>query len=304
MLTFISFTFHGDRVSLFGKPRFDYLGTELAGELLYNNPIVYILIIIALASYFRRNFQTETSVSRLLLLTALPWIGIFIYFSLTRSTLPHWSAPGVCLLIPIAGAYLASRQENMTGIYRIPGVIIAALLLLITAAGVGSFEIKTGHIQSYFASKKEVEMTSVGKGDVTLDMYGWDQMREGFAKVRDSLVARDEMQADDGIIALKWFPAANMDYYIATPLGLKLYALGDLTQIHKYYWINQYRGGLQDSRNYWFIDQSYNYYGSDNWQLQAHFEQIIPVDTFAIYRGGQIAEYIFVYKLENYRCAN
>lgn len=301
---FISFTFHGDRVSLFGKPRFDYLGTELAGELLYNNPIVYILIIIALASYFRRNFQTETSVSRLLLLTALPWIGIFIYFSLTRSTLPHWSAPGVCLLIPIAGAYLASRQENMTGIYRIPGVIIAALLLLITAAGVGSFEIKTGHIQSYFASKKEVEMTSVGKGDVTLDMYGWDQMREGFAKVRDSLVARDEMQADDGIIALKWFPAANMDYYIATPLGLKLYALGDLTQIHKYYWINQYRGGLQDGRNYWFIDQSYNYYGSDNWQLQAHFEQIIPVDTFAIYRGGQIAEYIFVYKLENYRCAN
>ena len=101
---FISFTFHGDRVSLFGKPRFDYLGTELAGELLYNNPIVYILIIIALASYFRRNFQTETSVSRLLLLTALPWIGIFIYFSLTRSTLPHWSAPGVCLRIPIAGA--------------------------------------------------------------------------------------------------------------------------------------------------------------------------------------------------------
>jgi hypothetical protein len=295
---FISFTFHGDRVSLFGRPRFDYLGTELAGELLYNNPIVYILIIIALIAFFRRKFHTDTSGSRLLLLTALPWIGIFIYFSLTRSTLPHWSAPGVCLLIPIAGAYLADKQENMSGIYRIPKVIIAALALLILAVGVGSFEIKTGRIQACFASDKPVDITAVGKGDVTLDMYGWNQMREGFAKVRDSLVVRNEMKADDGIIALKWFPAANMDYYIATPLGINLYALGDLNQIHKYYWINEFRGGLQEGKNYWFINQSCNYYEPDGWQLQPYFEQITPVDTFAIYRGGHVAEYIFVYKLE------
>lgn len=295
---FISFTFHGDRVSLFGKLRLDYLGTELAGELLYNNPIVYILIIIALIAFFRRKFIPNKASSQLLLLTALPWIGIFIYFSFTRSTLPHWSAPGVCLLIPIAGAFLAEKQENMTGIYCIPKVITAALLLLIIAVGVGSFEIKTGCIQACFASDKPVEMTAVGKGDVTLDMYGWNQMRKGFAAVRDSLVSAGEMQADDGIIALKWFPAANMDYYIATPLGLKLYALGDLNQIHKYYWINESRGGLQEGRNYWFIDQSYNYYEPDDWRLQPYFEQVIPVDTFAIYRGGRVAEYVFVYKLE------
>lgn len=301
---FISFNFHGDRVSLFGKPRFDYLGTELAGELIYNNPIVYILIIIALVALFRKENKLDKFVSRLLLLTALPWIGIFIYFSLTRSTLPHWSAPGVCLLIPIAGAYLAEKQENMTGIYRIPKVITAALLLLLIAVSVGSFEIKTGRIQACFASEKPIEMTAVGKGDVTLDMYGWDQMREGFATVRDSLVANGEMQADDGIIALKWFPAANMDYYIATPLGIKLYALGDLNQIHKYYWINELRGGLQAGRNYWFIDQSYNYYEPDDWRLQPYFEQITPVDTFAIYRGERVAEYVFVYKLEGMKVDN
>lgn len=300
---FISFTFHGDRVSLFGKPRFDYLGIELAGELLYNNPIVYILIIIALIAFFRKKFKIEKTGNRLLLLTALPWIGTFIYFSFTRSTLPHWSAPGVCLLIPIAGTYLADKQENMTGIYRIPVVIVAALLLLTVAVGVGTFEIKTGRIQACFASDKSVEMTSMGKGDVTLDMYGWDQMREGFAMVRDSLVATGEMQPDDGIIALKWFPAANMDYYIATPLGMNLYALGDLTQIHKYYWINKFRGGLHEGQNYWFINQSYNYYDPDGWYLQPYFEQVTPVDTFAIYRSKKVAEYVFVYKLENYKGA-
>ena len=301
---FISFTFHGDRVSLFGKLRWDYFGTEIAGELLYNNPIVYILIIIALLAFFRKKFTTDEAGIRLLLLIALPWIGTFLYFSLTRSTLPHWSAPGVCLLIPVAAAYLAEKQENMTGIYRIPKVITAALLLLLMAVSIGSFEIKTGRIQACFTSDKPVEMTAVGKGDVTLDMYGWDQMREGFAAVHDSLVATGEMQADDGIIALKWFPAANMDYYIATPLGMNLYALGDLNQIHKYYWINQFRGGLQEGRNYWFINQSYNYYEPDSWYLRPYFEQVIPVDTFAIYRGGRVAEYVFVYKLENYKCAN
>lgn len=301
---FISFNFHGDRVSLFGKLRLDYLGTELAGELLYNNPIVYILIIIALIAFFKKTKHTGETGSRLLLLTALPWIGVFIYFSLTRSTLPHWSAPGVCLLIPIAGCYLAEKQDNMTGIYRIPRVVTSALILLLVAVGVGSFEIKTGNIQAHFASDKPVEMTAIGKGDVTLDMYGWDQMREGFSKVRDSLVTLGEMSAEDGIIALKWFPAANMDYYIATPLGINLYALGDLNQIHKYYWINEIRGGLQKGKNYWFINQSYNYFSPDCPQMKTSFEHITPVDTFAIYRGGRVAEYVFVYKLEGYKCAN
>lgn len=301
---FISFNFHGDRVSLFGKLRLDYLGTELAGELLYNNPIVYILIIIALIAFFKKPKQTGETGSRLLLLTALPWIGVFIYFSFTRSTLPHWSAPGVCLLIPIAGCYLAEKQDNMTGIYRIPRVVTSALILLLVAVGIGSFEIKTGNIQAHFASDKPVEMTAIGKGDVTLDMYGWDQMREGFFKVRDSLMTLGEMSAEDGIIALKWFPAANMDYYIATPLGINLYALGDLNQIHKYYWVNEIRGGLQKGKNYWFIDQSYNYFSPDCPQMKTSFEHITPVDTFAIYRGGRVAEYVFVYKLEGYKCAN
>lgn len=297
---FISFTFHGDRVSMFGKPRWDYFGAEVAGELIYNNPVVYILIIIALVAFFRKKFSAETCEIRLLLLIALPWIGTFLYFSLTRSTLPHWSAPGVCLLIPIAGAYLADKQENMTGIYRIPPVIIVALLILTIAVGVGTFEIKTGHIQSLFVSEEPVKMTNVGDGDATLDLYGWDQMREGFASVRDSLVATGEMQADEGIIALNWFPAANIDYYIARPLGMQLYAIGDMENIHKYHWINEKRGGPRKGENYWFINRTHNY-SAPCWRLKPNFEDVIPVDTFAVYRGGRVAEYVFVYKLESYK---
>ena len=87
-------------------------------------------------------------------------------------------------------------------------------------------------------------------------------------------------------------------------MGIKLYALGDLNQIHKYYWINELRGGLQAGRNYWFINQSNNYYEPDDWRLQPYFEQVTPVDTFAIYRGGKVAEYVFVYKLEGMKVDN
>ena len=58
---FISFTFHGDRVSLFGKPRWDYFGAEVAGELIYNNPVVYILIIIALKHFSEKNSLLKPS---------------------------------------------------------------------------------------------------------------------------------------------------------------------------------------------------------------------------------------------------
>ena len=297
---FISFTFHGDRVSLIGKPRFDYFGAEIAGELIYNNPIVYILIIIALIAFFRKRFTVEASGIHLLLLIALPWIGTFLYFSLTHPTLPHWSAPGVSLLIPIAGVYLAHRQENMTGLYHIPAFITSALVFMLTAVGIGSFEIKTGRIQSLFVSEEPVKMTDVGAKDATLDLYGWDQIREGFASVRDSLVATGEMHADEGIIALNWFPAANIDYYIARPLGMKLFAIGDMENIHKYHWINEKRGGLRKGENYWFINRTHNY-SDPCWRLKPNFENVIPVDTFPVYRGGRTVEYVFVYKLENYK---
>ncbi len=294
---FISFTFHGNRVSLFGKPRFDYFGAELAGELIYNNPIVYVLVIIAVVSFFRKKETSANTGSRLLVLTALPWVGLFLYFSLTRQTLPHWSAPGLCLLIPLAGTWLANRQDNMTGLYRIPTVIIASLLLMLLAVGIGSLEIKTGRIQSLFSSNKPTKITAVGTGDPTLDMHGWEQKRMGFEAVRDSLIALGEMRADNGIIAVNWFPAANIDYYIARPLGLRLYAIGDLENIHKYYWINEQRGGVQKGENYWFINQSHNY-SDPCWRLRPNFESIIPIDTFPVYRNGQVVEYVFVYKLQ------
>lgn len=297
---FISFRFHGDRVSWFDKPHFEYVGREILGEFLYNNPIVYILIFIGVIHFFRKKYVLDKCGSRLILLTALPLIGLFVYFSFTRPTLPHWSAPGYSLLIPFAAAFLAEKQENASGLYVIPKIVVAALCLTILVVGIGCLEIKTGCIQACFKKEAHSDMTSLGKGDVTLDMYGWKQMRDEFSKVRNHAVASGEIEKEAGMVTLNWFPAANMDYYIATPLGINMFCLGELQQIHKYQWINEYRGGLQNGADYWFLTQSCHYYEPDNWWLVNHFEEVKPIDTLTIERNNQAAEFVFVYILKNY----
>ena len=50
---FISFTFHGNRVGFFGEFRPECFLAELLGELGYNNPVNYVLIIIALIALIK-----------------------------------------------------------------------------------------------------------------------------------------------------------------------------------------------------------------------------------------------------------
>ena len=50
---FISFTFHGGRVGFFGNFRPEYFLSEIIGELGYNNPVNYVLIIIALIALIK-----------------------------------------------------------------------------------------------------------------------------------------------------------------------------------------------------------------------------------------------------------
>ena len=55
------------------------------------------------------------------------------------------------------------------------------------------------------------------------------------------------------IISFRWFPAANLDYYVASPLGIKLTTMGKLSDIHEFYWINKVRGELKKDESAYFL---------------------------------------------------
>ena len=290
---FVSFTFHGDRVSFFGKIQLlDFLA-EFLGELGYNNPINYVLIIIALVAFFRgRKYLDETS-GRLLLCFALPFIAVFWFFSLTRQILPHWSAPAFSLLLLFPASYLADKQSITDGEARLPKSIIATVSLLAIVLVFGVVEIKTGVVPLRFGERAN-STRYYGEGDFTTTIYGWRSIKDDFQKIREEKITEGEMKETDGMVGLQWFPMANFDYYVANPLGINMYGLRDIDKIHKYAWINEYRGGLQKGADYWFLNESSDYYAPERY-LEDEFEEIIPCDTIVVDRCGTPAKYVFVY---------
>ena len=283
---FVSFHFHGDRVGG-GAINFSTFGTELAGEFFYNNPVNFVLAIIAVIAAFRKKLEMEKSVQRLILCIALPLILVFLFFSLTRPTLPHWNAPAYVLLILLTAAWLRDRNTDSE---RLPHSITAAIAVLLLTLVIGVSEIKTGFIPL----DKHTEPEMLGRDDFTVDMYGWRQLGKKFADFREQKIAEGLMNEEDGIVANQWFPLANLDYYVARPLGIRVMALGWPEFIHKYLWVNDARGGFHLGENYWFLSDS-RYPKDPKTTYQWYFNEIEQVGTIEIDRCGKPAKNFYVY---------
>ena len=294
---FISFTFHGDRVGFFGEFHPEYFLAELLGEFGYNNPVNYVLTIIALIALMKgKNYISEMP-KRLILCFSIPMIALFWFFSMTRPILPHWTAPSFVLLLIFVAAQLSEKHKPDNKRITIPKSIIASLSVLLFALIFGIIEIKTGVIPLNFSERSKT-VQRYGEGDFTLDMYGWRKIKPEFEKIRNDVIEKGEMKETDGMIALKWYPLANLDYYVAHPLEINMYGFRDPIEIHKYTWINKERGDLQLGNDYWFLTESFDYY-EPNKYLKPYFNEINPIDTISIERCGKPAKYVFVYTLKD-----
>ena len=292
----ISFTFHGNRVDVtkYGL-RLDYFFSELGGEILYNNPVYFVICIISIVyclRYIGRYLSKEQTF--LVLFMGLPIIFTFLGFSLFRHTLPHWSAPGYVMLMPLAAAYLATKFQRNLRPKTIPWPLQIGIGLLILVLLLGVLQIKLG----IFRLDKSKVYTELGEDDVSLDLYGWDQIGDEFATVRKTAIEKGQIAADAPIISYKWFPLAHLDYYVAQKEGINALAIGELKDIHKYAWINHNRGGFHKGMDAWYITTSRNY-KDPNRLYKNYFEEIIPVDTIQIYRGNRIENRAFVFELKD-----
>ena len=292
---FISLGFHGSRVSLFGKPNFRYFSTELVGEFFYNNPVNFVLAILAVVAAFRRKISLAKPVSRLVLCVALPLIAVFLFFSLTRPTLPHWNSPAYNLLILLSACMFSSKRSEINHRVAIPKSIIAAMAVLLLVVGIGSAEIQTGFIPL----DHNTEAERLGQDDFTLDMYGWRQLGTKFADFREEKIDEGLMRKEDGIVADQWFPLANIDYYVARPLHMRVMGLGKPENLHKYIWINENRGGFHSGENYWFLSDS-RYMKKPNELYPNQFNSIELVGIIPIERGGRTVKNFFVYTCKGY----
>lgn len=284
---FISFTFHGNRVGVQESSiRFDLLGTEIIGEFFYQNPVVFILVWVAVFYGVRHHYNfVEKRKFHLLLFQAVPVIVVFLFFSLFRRTLPHWSGPAYISLIIIGATFLSRKTRKR--IFNYPPFIVAALISLLIIIGLGVGEIKYGVLN----------LKSVVGKDVTLDLYGWRQMKKQFNEIKTRAEKDNTIQQNAPILSYKWFPAAHLDYYVAQRNNTYVLAWGSLDQIHKYAWINQERGGFKKGMDLWYISLENQYRTPDIYKSK--FENIIAYDTMYIVRSGEVVNRAYVYIFEN-----
>ncbi len=291
---FISFTFHGSRIGLFHNHinLLSFMRFNL-GQFFYQNPVLFIIYVLALVRIFRNIKHEIKGVNLLLLYLGMPLLIIFSGLSLFRNTLPHWSGPVFICFIILSSEYLADIYVKKRG--TVIKTLSAALGLLFIVLVTGTLQINYGIIEI----KSEPGYADMGKNDFTLDMYGWKQARQKFEK----FLAKEGITMDDhgqvAILSDNWFPAAHLDYYIASPLKIKLIALGSLEKIHKYFWINQTRK-LKNTDRVFYITDSRNYQEPE--KFTNCFAEIIPEDTISIYRSNKIVKYILIYDMVGFKC--
>ena len=189
------------------------------------------------------------------------------------------------MLLLFPAAYLAEKQLFKP--------IKAALILMVAVLVLGVVEIKTGIVPLNFDEQSKTTV-NYGDSDITKSIYGWRSIKDDFQEIRQQSIDEGMMKAEDGMIGLTWFPMANFDYYVAYPLGINMYGIRDITEIHKYTWINEYRGGLQKGADYWFLDESSDYYAPGRY-IEPLFKEVIPCDTIVVERCGKPVKYVFVY---------
>lgn len=310
---FISFTFHTGRVVSEHQLHPEFFGREIAGEFFYNNPVLFVLTVAAVVLFLRRRLDFDRRRGAYLLWTALPLILIFWAVSWQRATLPHWSGPAFVTLIPLAAAAAfrmdrrkvceggrggeavevpanPERRPDCGALPKMNRWVAAAVGFTAVLLPLAVLEIRTGIVPL----DSHTEYDRMGKDDFTLDMYGWDQLAEEFAALREEAVAEGKASEDDPVFSYRWFPAAHTDYYVTSPLGVGLLCIGPMEDIHKYSWINLDRGGLRQGQNGWFITSSRDYRDPASMPFRA----VADCDTVQVMRCGRHVYNFYIYRVE------
>lgn len=290
---FISFTFHENRVDN-GMALFDTgtFFTELGGEILYNNPVNYFLILIAVVFVIRHYKKQKDNKVFLLLAVSLPLVITFIVIAMFQDTLPHWNALGITTLIPLAALYIRHKVHSEK---LMPWSAFTSLAVNIVIISVGLFQINTGFIS---LKQKSESLTNEGISDISLQVYGWRQLSSQFNIIRRNAEVNNKIEKNAPIISYRWFPAANLHYYLAFPGNIQVLAIGDLNQIHHYAWINEKEGGFKLNSDAWFITSSREYRRPNSFS-NAYFREVSEPDTVMITRMGKPAYYFLVYKMRD-----
>lgn len=289
---FITYSYHSARVNVFhaGINVLSFL-REISGEIFYNNPINFVLVWIAVLSSGYNKSRIQEQEKQILLFCALPLMLTLMLLSLFRDTLPHWSGPAYASLIPLAALKLEQWSKSRTRFWI--SISAGFFFLVITFGGL----IINCYPETFSSNKDNL---SFGKGDPTLDLYGWRET----GKIIDS-VYRNENQVGKKriktLIITKWFPAAHLDFYACHNNQLETYGMGDTSDLHQYIFSNQIKHKPRYGEDAYYLLPSNLFDEAELEKIKKSYAHCSPPLSVPIYRNGVICKYILIFRLENYQ---
>ena len=283
---FITYKFHSERVSNHSI-KLDSFIHELSGEMLYQNPVIFVLIIISLI-WIIRNRKTQINNTIILLFClSIPMIALFLGISLFNETLPHWSGPGYIPLYIIAAIYLDNKSLKASPVVlKIAGSLIVIILVIGTiAANYAPFNIGSKEWENY------------GEYCPTLDISGWTDFGNKMKILVEEDIKNGTMKPSAPILINKWFPAGHIEFYVATKTHQQVIAAGKLEDVHKFAWLNKQRPALQLGDDAYCIVPSNINVGEQTKNYSEYFTAISEPQIITQIRGGKIVRYFKVYRL-------
>ncbi len=292
---FISYQFHSSRVSPAGSG-IDLLRfiKAILQQIGICNPINFFLICSSGVWLYKRKAVVDKKAIIIILCCSLPLILTVIFLSLFRETFPHWSGPAYSSLLILPAIHLASAPKNQTRI--VPKVLKWALAYMVF---IGSLQILSTNFFPGALSTQQ-EGPKLGSGDLTLDSYGWKDAGEKIDSLYRSDVAKNIMPNGAPIIITNWDSAAAIEFYVTNKTKQEVIGIGDVADLHQYYWTNKYKKQLRRGDCAYFIVPSETFYFRTSNLVYKNFAGHNNPFVFYQYRGGLPCRLISVYRMLGY----
>jgi len=284
---FITYRFHSERVSNTGL-QFDAFLQEFFGEMAYQNPIIFVVVWIALVLMIIRQFKfRQQRIGVWLLCMSIPMIMVFWGVALFNPTLPHWSGPAYIPLYFIAAVWLEQGKPVL-----MPLVLKLALGLVSVLLVSSVLVVKFSPVN--FGSKQP---EAYGEYCPTLDLSGWRALGNQFKSIVIEDIQKGVMKPNVVLLTNKWFPGGHLEFYVSRPLAMPLIGVGQLQDLHQFAWLNKERPILQLGMDAYAIVPS-NLPLNVQDAYGAYFNQIDPPEKLLQQRGGGVVRYFYIYRLK------
>ncbi|MDF2433262.1 MAG: hypothetical protein JWP44_2893 [Mucilaginibacter sp.] len=293
---FITYKFHSSRVSITGSGI--YLAgfvKEVFGEIAANNPVNVFLLISAVILAFKGKLPVDKKETMILLFCSLPLIITVLIIALSRETFAYWSGPAYTTLLILPAVKLATGTKN--SLQNIPKVIKGAMIYMLVIAVLDILLIN--HFPGTMSTQKYGLKT--GNLDLSLDSYGWKEAGEKFDSLYKSDVVKKLMPLNAPIIATNWDTGAAIEFNVSSKTRQEVIGMGDIFDIHEYYWTNKYKTALKDGDSAYLIVPSNTFFYRTFNKVNNHFRSFEEPLVITQYRSGVLCRYVYVFRMRGYK---